>query len=225
MSGENDVPKPENEVVRIPPNRLQKLNQLLTRLFVVASAYFLLALSTAGQPLLALLAIFLLTASATLSVFSFMELIYSWMTTALRADANGITDATGPVPGGLVRWDEILGITESTVNDEPILLFHLYNTQAYLDRLPEMKRAMLAGSVSVYGTPCVVSQSDIGIPVAEAQLRLEEARQRFVRVPVLPVTSTVSTAPTAHWWTAVPPEERKAQPLRSGLGDGSGGDR
>ncbi|MBC7808554.1 MAG: hypothetical protein H7145_20670 [Akkermansiaceae bacterium] len=210
---------PANGVVRIPPNRLLKLNQLLQRLLIVASSYLLLVIFSLGQPLLALLAVLLLTASSTLSLFSFLELLYSWATTALRADADGITDATGPVPGGLVRWDEISGITESIAHEEPVLLLNLYNPQAYLDRLPELKRSMLSGSVSVYGTPCVVAQSDVGIPIGEAQRRLEEARQRFVTASVGPTTTTIPTAPTAHWWTAVPPEERKAQPLRNGSSD------
>lgn len=217
MSGENYALEQSDNVVRIAPNRLLKLNQLLRRLLIVASSYFLLVVFSANQPLLALFAIFLLTISATLSAYSFLELLYSLATTALRADANGITDSTGPLPGGLVRWEEISGISESIVDEESILLFHLHNTQAYLDRLPEPKRSLLAASIPTYGTPCVVSQRDIGIPVAEAQRLLEEVRGQFVVQPSVPNQSTVSTAPTAHWWTAVPPEERKAQPLRSGF--------
>lgn len=219
MSGENYALEQSDNVVRIAPNRLLKLNQLLRRLLIVASSYFLLVVFSANQPLLALFAIFLLTISATLSAYSFLELLYSLATTALRADANGITDATGPLPGGLVRWEEISGISESIVDEESILLFHLHNTQAYLDRLPEPKRSLLAASIPIYGTPCVVSQRDIGIPIAEAQRRLEEVRGKFVVQPSVPNQSAVSTAPTAHWWTAVPPEERKAQPLRNGSAD------
>jgi hypothetical protein len=61
-----------------------------------------------------------------------------------------------------------------------------------------------------------VAQSDIGVSTGEARRTLEEVRQQFVPVPVAP---NISAAPTAHWWTAVPPEERKAQPLRNGSSD------
>ncbi len=225
MPGENADFDRETQPVRIPPNRLQKLNQLLRRLLVVAFAYFLLMLFGVGQALFAILAVFLLTAFATLSLYSFLEWVRSWVTTALRADQHGVTDATGTLPGGLVRWEEIAHIAEGNPNaegglpDEPVLLLHLHDTQAYLARLPEPKRSLLAASVPRYGTPCVVAQSDIGVPIAEARRTLEEARQRFAPVPVTPNISAAATAPTAHWWTAVPPEERTAQPLRNGSSD------
>ena len=219
MSGDDDVQNVTNETVRIPPNRIRKLNLFLARLFLVAVSYFFLVVFLAGSPLLATLSVFALATSAVLSFFSFLELLSSLATPALRSDTTGITDATGPLPGGLVHWEEISGISESVVDEEPVLLFHLKDTEAYLNRLSEPKRSLLAASIPIYGTPCVVSQNDIGIPIAEAQRLLEEARQRFGVVSIPEAVPAVVTTPTAHWWTAVPPEERKAQPLRNGSAD------
>lgn len=218
MSGDNAVQNVTTEAVHIPPNRLLHLNQLLQRLFLVACSYFFLVVFLVNSPLLATLAILGLAAASVLSFCSLVNLVFSFGTTALQSDANGITDATGPLPGGLVRWEEISGISESTVDFDPVLLIHLKDVDTYLSRLSEPKRSLLSASIPLYGTPCVVSQNDIGIPIAEARQLLEEARQRFV-VPATQAIPDVATAPTAHWWTAVPPEERKAQPLRNGSAD------
>ena len=146
-----------------------------------------------------------------------------WNTPALTANEHGITDATGAVPGGLVYWNEIAAIDTVKSPSETLLLLHLRDPDAYLARLPEPTRRLLAGSVSIYGTPCVVAQNDIGVPVAQALQTLTEARVQFagLRVPlaaavgsatVEAATPTVSnTASPAHWWTAVPPEERAAK--------------
>ena len=141
-------------------------------------------------------------------------------TPALLADEYGITDATGTVPGGLVYWNEIAAINTIETPAESLLLLHLHNTEAYLARLPEPTRRMLAGGANTYGTPCVVAQSDLGVPVGEALQILTEARARFAGVrtaaalPASVAEATPTVAATAHWWTAIPPEERTAKPTQ-----------
>ncbi len=200
---------------------------VLIFLFANLTAFFVVPL------LLVCLAVWLL---------SVPQWIRTLTTPALLADEYGITDATGAVPGGLVYWDEIAAINTIETPSETLLLIQLHDTPAYLARLPEAARLMLAGGANFYGTPCVVAQSDLAIPVGEALQTLTEARARFARQPVpvaatvsasaatsydapastIATASTVSVVSGAHWWTAVPPEERVAKPIQQ---VGRGGDR
>lgn len=150
-----------------------------------------------------------------------------WNTPALTANYDGITDATGTVPGGLVYWNEIADIETVETHGERLLLLRLFDTDAYLARLPDATRKLLSGSAAVYGTPCVVAQGDLAVPVGEARDILLAARARFVpqAVPLAamgeqgatPVATTEAATPAipAHWWTAIPPEERAAPPTQT----------
>ncbi|MBC8141983.1 MAG: hypothetical protein H7Y38_11145, partial [Armatimonadetes bacterium] len=169
-------------------------------------------------------------------LLSVPQWVRSLTTPALVADEYGVTDATGAVPGGLVYWNEIAAIETVETPAETLLLLRLHDTPAYLARLPEPTRQMLTGGASHYGTPCVVAQSDLAVSVGDAMRTLTEARARFVRQPIpvaVPVAtiydapaSTVAAPATtvskAHWWTAVPPEERVAKPIQQ---VGRNGDR
>ncbi len=199
----------EGGVVRIPANIGSVLFNAALQLAVI---FFLFVSSWASPPYLILAIPCLLV-----FLFSLSNWVATWTVPALLGDAEGITDATGTAHGGLVHWHEISGFAEATVSGQPALLIHLHDPLAYLDRLPKAKRALLAGSVPVHGTPCIVGQNDIGIPVAEALSLLEAARARFAAVPV-PVPAFVNGAsvlPATRWWTAIPPEERNVQPLRN----------
>lgn len=55
---------------------------------------------------------------------------------ALLIDAEGVTDNTNLLPGGLVRWQEIARLEETQLGGQPALLLHLYDPEAYMERLP-----------------------------------------------------------------------------------------
>lgn len=147
---------------------------------------------------------------------------------ALSADAEGITDDTHEIPGGLVRWDEIKDIEEKMLAGDNSLIIHLHDPAAYMRRLPEWKQALLAGNLQQFGTPCIVGQSSLGLPISDVRNWLEMARMYHTRSYIQPnvgesnrASTVAPTVAPGRWWTAVPPEERKAQPLQQNIGNNS----
>lgn len=134
-------------------------------------------------------------------------------TPALLLTEDGITDATGIVTGGTVCWSEVRFVTKVKTQGQRSLAVHLFDNRAYLERLPAWKRLLLAHNIDAFGTPFLISESELAITLNQAKGAIEHA---------WPVTVTASVAddsapPTAtHWWTAIPPEERNVAPLRNG---------
>ncbi|MBC8139503.1 MAG: hypothetical protein H8F28_26795 [Fibrella sp.] len=132
-------------------------------------------------------------------------------TPALRLTEEGITDATGSITGGSVYWDEILSVSKVRVADHYSLAVQLTDNSAYLARIPAWKRLFLSPNIAAYGTAFLVSESELAVPLDQAILAIENAQQCFKEVPV----TEAPPQPSAHWWTAIPPEERIVVSLRS----------
>ena len=130
---------------------------------------------------------------------------------ALLLTEEGIIDATGIVTGGLVRWHEISGVREVQVFGQRSLALDLHDTEGYLDQLPGWKRSLLTGNARQYGTPCIVAQSDLAVPLDQARMAIEYARQP----QAVSTLQSLPAASTGHWWTAIPPEERRQTLVRS----------
>ena len=131
-------------------------------------------------------------------------------TPALLLTDAGITDATGIVTGGMVRWSEIRSVSQVRIRGHTSLAIELTDDAAYLARLPLWKRSLLSANVTIFGSPFLVSEEELAIPLNEVRA-LVEATWRASREAgcVSPDAGTVR-----HWWTAVPPEERAVVAVR-----------
>lgn len=133
-------------------------------------------------------------------------------TPALRLTDAGITDATGCVTGGFVSWSEVRSVSKVWLRDHHALAIQLFDNDAYLARLPAWKRSLLASNIAAFGTPCLVSEVELAITIDQAKAAIEGAHGDATR----PAVTQAPSEPPAHWWTAVPPEERAVVPLRNG---------
>lgn len=132
-------------------------------------------------------------------------------TPALLLTEEGITDSTGTLTGGLVHWSEVQSVSKVWMTDHYSLAIQLTDNKAYLARLPGWKRFLLSPNIALHGTPFLVSQSELAMSVDQAKAIIESAYPRSIQTSV----AETSPPPVAHWWTAIPPEERGVVPLRS----------
>lgn len=141
--------------------------------------------------------------------------VHKWQrakkTPALIITDEGITDATGIVTGGLIRWDEVESVSKIALHGHYSLAIQLTDPSKYLARLPRWKRLLLSPTAAEFGTPCLIAETELAVPLDQARLAMESARVRFEAPDAEPVG-----APAAHWWTAIPPEERNVVSLTRG---------
>lgn len=130
---------------------------------------------------------------------------------ALRVDETGITDNTSYFPGGLVRWEEIASIEESTYLRHPVLLVRLHDVNSYLARVPTWERGILRSNQFPFGTPLVIAQGNLDTRFSEVKAKIEEHRLAWEArqaAPTNAATNQHGPSRMRHWWTSVPPEER-----------------
>ncbi len=132
-------------------------------------------------------------------------------TPALVITDEGITDTTGIVTGGLIRWSEIQSVSKIALHGQHSLAIQLTDPSQYLARIPRWKRFLLAPTAAEFGTPCLIAETELAVPLDQARLAMESAWARCGMQDGEPVS-----APAAHWWTAIPPEERTVVPLMRG---------
>lgn len=80
--------------------------------------------------------------SLLLCVTAFFYTLYLYLkpSPSLTVDAEGILDRSSLTAAGRVRWEEITGIEQETINGVTMIAIRVYDTKAFLARLFFLKR-------------------------------------------------------------------------------------
>ena len=132
-------------------------------------------------------------------------------TPALLLTDEGITDTTGILTGGLLRWSEVRSVSQIRVQGQQSLAIQLVDNATYLARLPAWKRFLLASNIALSGTPFLISETELAVTLDQAKTAIENAHHPAIKS----AAQEAPPQPVAHWWTAIPPEERVVLPLRN----------
>ncbi|WP_288427241.1 STM3941 family protein [uncultured Spirosoma sp.] len=79
----------------------------------------------------------------------------------LIIDEQGIFDNTNASSVGLIKWTDITGIKNQQVASTKFLLIYTKNPHYYLDKVTGLKRKMLEGNNSMYGTPLSITSGTL----------------------------------------------------------------
>jgi hypothetical protein len=108
---------------------------------------------------------------------------------ALILDEGGIRDRSSFSGAGLIRWDEIEAVTLKWFPGQRLLFLHLRNPESIIARQKPFVQRAMRSSLCLVGTPVVLSQTNIGIPLEQVKALIEE------RLITLSTTNRSDTEP------------------------------
>lgn len=82
-------------------------------------------------------------------------------TIGLTIDENGIFDNTNASSVELIKWTDITAIKMEQVASTKFLLIYTSNPDFYLDKVKGIKRKLMEGNNSMYGTPLSITSSSL----------------------------------------------------------------
>ena len=79
----------------------------------------------------------------------------------LIVDEQGIYDNTSGTSIGLIRWEDITEIETKDISSTKVLLIHVSNPDAYLDKVSGFKRKAMQMNYNMYGTPLSITANTL----------------------------------------------------------------
>ena len=92
----------------------------------------------------------------------------------LTIDDIGITDNSGILGAGLIKWTEITEIKTETYGTSKFLLVFVKEPNQFLENMKGFKRKMMQGNMNTYGTPLSISPNTLKYDFNELERLLQE---------------------------------------------------
>lgn len=81
----------------------------------------------------------------------------------LIISADGIVDNSSGVAAGKIPWNEITGLTVTTVHSQRFLTVHVHHPERYLDQGGFLRRMANKANFKYYGSPIQISANSLKI--------------------------------------------------------------